>query len=165
MDNATTIENTRPTLENAGGFIIRYGLVIILLWIGLLKFTSYEAMGIKPLVANSPIMGWQYSIFSVQGLSIIIGIVEIVVAILIAIGPIAPKISIVGSWGAVIMALITLSFMLSTPGVIQMGKSFPLLSPMPGQFLLKDLLLLGAAVWTAGDSERRTRMAHMARSQ
>ena len=29
---------------------------------------------------------------------------------------------------------------------------FPQLSPMPGQFLAKDILLLAAAVWVVGDS-------------
>lgn len=28
----------------------------------------------------------------------------------------------------------------------------PVLSALPGQFLLKDLVLLGVAVWTLGDS-------------
>jgi len=46
------------TLENAGANIIRYGLVVILLWVGLLKFTAYEAEGIQGLIANSPLMSW-----------------------------------------------------------------------------------------------------------
>ncbi len=31
------------TLENVGEKVIRYELVIILLWVGALKFTAYEA--------------------------------------------------------------------------------------------------------------------------
>jgi uncharacterized membrane protein YkgB len=31
------------TLENIGANVIRYGLVIVLLWVGALKFTAYEA--------------------------------------------------------------------------------------------------------------------------
>ena len=53
---------------------------------------------------------------------------------------------------AIIMFLITLSFVLTTPGVWQPGYGFPFLAPNPGQFLAKDLLLLGAAVWTAGEA-------------
>ena len=48
------------------------------------------------------------------------------------------------------MFLITLSFLLTTPGVWQPSLGFPALSPSPGQFLSKDLVLLGAAIWTAG---------------
>ena len=48
-----------------GGGLARYGLVVVIGWIGLLKFTSYQAQGIQPLVANSPFMGWVYEVFSV----------------------------------------------------------------------------------------------------
>jgi uncharacterized membrane protein YkgB len=54
--------------------------------------------------------------------------------------------------GVIFMALITLSFLLTTPGVWQPEYGFPYLSPMPGQFLAKDLLLLGAAIYTAGEA-------------
>ncbi|MBX9604497.1 MAG: DUF417 family protein, partial [Bryobacteraceae bacterium] len=40
-----------------GAHILRYGLVLVILWIGLMKFTAYEASGIQPLVASSPLMG------------------------------------------------------------------------------------------------------------
>ncbi len=55
------------------------------------------------------------------------------------------------------MFLITLSFLLTTPGVWQPGYGFPALSPSPGQFLAKDLVLLGAAIWTAGEALRAAR--------
>lgn len=143
-------------MEKAGSFIIRYGLVIILLWIGLLKFTNYEAMAIKPLVANG-VLAWGYSIMSVQGFSILIGVGEIIAGVLIAIGPKVPKISVIGSYIVIIMAVITLTFILTTPAKAiwqQSHGGFPFLTPMPGQFLIKDLLLLGAGFWTAGESIR-----------
>jgi uncharacterized membrane protein YkgB len=40
--------------------MLRLGLFIVLVWIGGLKFASYEADGIVPLVANSPIMSFLY---------------------------------------------------------------------------------------------------------
>lgn len=89
---------------------------------------------------------------SVQGFSMLIGVIEIILGILIATRYFAPKLSAIGSIGTIIMALITLSFLLTTPGMIQKGYSFPALSPMPGQFAVKDLLLLGAACWTAGEA-------------
>ena len=56
-------------MEILGGHVSRYGLVLTLLLIGILKFTASEAQGIQPLVANSPLMSWLYRIFSVQGVS------------------------------------------------------------------------------------------------
>jgi uncharacterized membrane protein YkgB len=43
-------------LKSIGTHIARYGLVVVLLWIGGMKFTTYEAEGIRPLVANSPLI-------------------------------------------------------------------------------------------------------------
>jgi uncharacterized membrane protein YkgB len=145
------------TLEGVGAKIIRYGLVVILLWVGALKFTAYEAEGIQGLVANSPLMSWGYSVASVRGFAMLIGVIEIVLGLLIATRPFAPKLSAIGSIGAIIMFLLTLTFVFTTPGVWQPGYGFPFPSPMPGQFLAKDIMLLGAAIWTAGEALRAAR--------
>jgi len=137
------------TLANLGEIVIRYGLVVVLVWVGALKFTAYEAEGIKPLVENSPLMAWALQAFGLRTLASLIGITEIVLGLLIATRPFAPRVSAMGSLGAVGLFLITLTFVLTTPGVWQPGYGFPYPSPMPGQFLLKDVLLLGAALWTA----------------
>ncbi len=160
------IENTNTTdlgltLENVGAHIIHYGLVIILLTVGALKFTAYEAEGIQGLVANSPLMSWAYSVFSVRSYSALLGVIEIALGLMIATRPFAPKISAIGSIGAVIMFLTTLSFLLTTPGVWQAGYGFPFPSPMPGQFLVKDIMLLGAAIWTAGEALRAANLRQM----
>ena len=136
-------------LTKIGTGIARDGLVAILLFIGGLKFTHAEAVGIQPLVAHSPLMSWMYSIGSVDGVARFIGTVEIVVALLIAARPILPLASAIGSALAVGTFLTTLSFMLTTPGVWDPG--FPLLSST-GAFLIKDLALLAAAVVTAGEA-------------
>ena len=149
------------TLENVGSKVLRYGLVIILLWVGGLKFTAYEAEGIKGLVANSPLMSWMLGVMSLQTVSSLIGTVEIILGLMIATRAFAPKVSAIGSIGAIFMFLITLSFVLTTPGVWQVGYGFPFPSPMPGQFLAKDILLLGAAIWTAGESLRATNLRQM----
>jgi len=150
-------DNTAATLENVGANVIRYGLVVILVVVGALKFTAYEAEAIQGLVTNSPLMSWAYSVFSVRSYAALLGVVEITLGILIATRPIAPKVSAIGSLGAVIMFLITLSFLLSTPTAWQAGYGFPFPSPMPGQFLTKDIILLGAAIWTAGEALRASR--------
>ena len=83
-----------------------------------------------------------------------LGVVEIAIALLIAARPVWPKLSILGSLGGIGMFLTTLSFVITTPGVWQAGYGFPALSGFPGQFLIKDILLLGAAIWTLADSLR-----------
>ena len=75
------------TLEAVGQAIVRYGLVLVVGWIGAMKFTAYEAAGIQPLVANSPLMGWTYRFLSVQGFSNILGSVEIAIAAMIGSRP------------------------------------------------------------------------------
>ncbi len=146
-------------LEVIGERIIRYGLVAILLWVGALKFTAYEAEGIKGLVSNSPLLSWGYGIMSMRSFAAVIGLIEIGSGGLIAARPFAPGLSAIGSYGVIVMALITLSFLFTTPGVWQPGYGFPFPSPMPGQFLAKDILLLGAAVWTAGEARRAAAMS------
>jgi reactive chlorine resistance protein C len=142
---------TALRLERIGAAIIRYGLALIIVWIGALKFTGYEAAAIEGLVANSPLLSWMYGVAGVATVAAVIGVVEIVLGGLIAIKSFAPRLSAVGSLGAILMFLTTLSFMLSTPGVWQPGYGFPFLAGS-GQFLVKDVVFLGAAVWTAGDS-------------
>ncbi|MBA3647245.1 MAG: DUF417 family protein [Chitinophagales bacterium] len=139
-------------LERLGTDVLRYGLVIVLLWVGMLKFTAYEAEGVNGLASNSPLLSWLSNSMSVQSFSALLGVIEITLGILIATRRFAPKLSAIGSMGAIIMFLITLTFLLSTPGVWQPDYGFPFLSPNPGQFLAKDILLLGAAVWTAGEA-------------
>jgi len=148
------IDRTENGLERLGAVVIRYGLAAVLLWVGLLKFTAYEAEGIQGLVANSPLFSWAYGVMSVRSFSAVLGVVEILLGLLIALRYVAPALSAAGSIGATIMFLLTLTFLLSTPGVWQPGYGFPFLSPMPGQFLAKDLLPLGAAIWTAGEALR-----------
>ena len=144
-------------LETAGHLILRYGLVLVVGWIGAMKFTAYEAAGIQPLVANSPFMGWMYSFLSVRLFSGLLGGVEIAIAVMIGLRSWSPRIASVGSALAVGMFLTTLSFLFSTPGWEPSLGVFPGLSAMPGQFLLKDVVLLGAAVWSLGEALRVAR--------
>ncbi|HEU4678887.1 MAG TPA: DUF417 family protein [Terrimicrobiaceae bacterium] len=108
-----------------------------------MKFTTYEAEGIRPLVANSPLMGWVYNFMSVKGFSSLLGIVEIVIGVLIASRPVWPAGSAVGSGLAVGMFLTTLTFLVTTPGWEPSLGGFPAVSAMPGQFVLKDHRFVG----------------------
>jgi uncharacterized membrane protein YkgB len=141
-----------PTALALGTHMIRYGLALVILWIGLMKFTEYEAVGMQPLVASSPLTGWLYNILSVREFSSGLGIMEIAMAALIALRPWFPRASAAGSAAAVLMFLTTLSFLFSAPGWEPSLGGFPAVSASVGQFLLKDVVLLGAAVWTFGEA-------------
>jgi uncharacterized membrane protein YkgB len=83
----------------------------------------------------------------------VLGVVEIAIALLIAARPFSPRASAVGSALAIGMFLTTLSFVVTTPGVWEPSAGgFPALSAMPGQFLIKDLALLGISLWSLGES-------------
>jgi uncharacterized membrane protein YkgB len=141
-------------IDKISTFVLRYGLVLVIFWIGCLKFTAYESKGVFNHASHSPLLAWAYHILDVRDFSRGLGLVEIAIAVLIAAGPVWPKLSIVGSLGGIGMFLTTLSFVITTPGVWQAGYGFPALSGFPGQFLIKDVLLLGAAIWTLADSLR-----------
>lgn len=143
--------NGKTVFQSLGEFLIRYGLVIVLGWIGAMKFTAYEANGIETLVRTSPLMSWMYKFLSLQVTSNVIGVTELCAALLIAIKPLSPKLSAVGSVLAVFTFLATLTFLFSLPGWEKSLGGFPALSGSGG-FLLKDVVLLGAALFTLGDS-------------
>jgi uncharacterized membrane protein YkgB len=140
-------------VEAIGRGLARYGLVVVVGWIGLMKFTTYEAEGISPFVAHSPLLSWVYGLMSVRGFSAVLGVIEVAIAILIAARPLSPRASAMGSALAVGMFLTTLSFLVTTPGVWEPSLGgFPALSAIPGQFLIKDLALLGISLWSLGEA-------------
>jgi uncharacterized membrane protein YkgB len=163
--------------------LLRLGLVIVLLWIGALKFVPYEADSIVPLVANSPIMSFVYRhrapeyqrYMNREGelnvahrqwhesngtytFARALGVVIVFIGVLIALHPYRPQIAAVGSFLLVFMALTTLSFLITTPEawVSPLGDTahgFPYLSGA-GRLVIKDAIMLGAAVTTLADSAK-----------
>jgi uncharacterized membrane protein YkgB len=130
--------------------VSRYGLVVVLAWIGFGKYVKMES---RVLIEHSPLMSWIYHFLSVGEVAALLGTMEIIAAILIALRPVLPTVSAVGSALAIILFLGTLSFLFTTPGVVATHAGpVPVLSGMPGQFLLKDLVLIGVSIWTLGDS-------------
>ena len=87
-------------------------------------------------------------------MSTLLGIVEIAIGVMIAMRPVATKISALGRALAVLMFLTTLSFLFSLPGWKPPLGGFPVLSGSGG-FLLKDLVLLAAAVSSLGEALRQ----------
>jgi uncharacterized membrane protein YkgB len=149
--NVVTIDQS-SAVQVAAAYLLRYGLVLVIAWIGLMKFTAYEAAGIQPLVANSPLMSWVYAIFSERVFSALLGVVEVAIAAMIALRPVSAKVSALGSGLAAVMFLTTLTFILSTPGWEASLGGFPALSVVPGQFVIKDIVLLAAALWSLGEA-------------
>ena len=143
-----------PAIDAIAGVLGRYGLVVVIGWIGALKFANFEANQIQPLVANSPFMGWLYNVMPVYTFSALLGVLEVSCAVLLAIKPFAPKLSIIGSLIAIVLFISTVSFLFTTPGVGEpKGGGFPAISLL-GEFLLKDIPLLGLSFWTLGDAIR-----------
>ena len=96
-------------------------------------------------------MGWMYHYLSVQHFSDGLGTVEVTAAALIACRIFSPRACLVGSAMAVLMFCTTLTLLFSTPGW-DPGLGFPALSGDVGDFVIKDLVLLGASIWSAGES-------------
>jgi reactive chlorine resistance protein C len=151
MTTLNAKNNLGATIKIIGEYFVRYGLVLVLLWIGAMKFTAYEAKGVEPLVATSPLMSWLLKVFSLQGVSNLLGTTEITTGILIALRPLSSRAAAIGSFLATGTFLTTLTFLFSLPGWEQSLGGFPALSGSGG-FLLKDLVLLGASIWSLGDS-------------
>jgi uncharacterized membrane protein YkgB len=171
-------------LQDTGVHIARWGIVIVLLWIGGLKAFRYEAAGIVPFVANSPTMNFFYKYeapeykkhMNKEGeykpeniswheanntyiFSYGLGALIILIGVLIALYPIWPAASAIGSFLAFIMSLVTLSFLITTPEtwVPPLGDTehgFPYLSAA-GRLVIKDVIMLGASIATMAQAANK----------
>jgi uncharacterized membrane protein YkgB len=142
--------NPAGWLTTAGQIVSRYGLVVVLAWIGYGKYFKMEA---RVLIEHSPLMSWIYHFLSFGAVAAALGTAEIIAAVLIALRPLWPTVSAVGSAMAVVLFLGTVSFLFTTPGLaVGHLHGIPILGAQPGQFLLKDLVLLGVALWTLGEA-------------
>jgi uncharacterized membrane protein YkgB len=169
--------------QRLGVTITRWGLIIVLLWIGGLKAFKYEADGIVPFVANSPFMSFFYKFpapeykahMNAEGqlvtanrhwhrenhtyaFSCGLGAVIVLYGLTLSLHRWRPGLAALGSFLVVIMSLVTLSFLVTTPenwvpalGDAQHG--FPYLSGR-GRLVIKDIIMLGAALVTMADSAR-----------
>lgn len=178
------------SLDRLGIGLLRLALVVVLVWIGGLKFASYEAESIVPLVANSPFMNFFYHYDAptyhahmakegeanaanrqwheenhTYSFSNGLGTVIILIGLAIALHPLLPKVAAGGSLILILMSFTTLSFLVTTPEawVPALGGTahgFPYLSGV-GRLVVKDIIMMGAAVVTLADSAK----AALARSR
>ncbi|QHT71711.1 DUF417 domain-containing protein [Rhodocytophaga rosea] len=172
------------SFQTTGVHLARWGLVIVLVWIGGLKAFKYEAVGIVPFVANSPTMNFFYKYDAPEykkhmnkegefkseniawhkenntyAFSYGLGAVIVLIGLMIACYPVWPGISAVGSFLAFVMSLVTLTFLITTPEtwVPDLGDTehgFPYLSAA-GRLVVKDVIMLGASVATMAQAAKQ----------
>ena len=112
-----------------------FPVVLVLLWIGGMKFTEIEAQGIEDLVRSSPLMSWMYHLWSVQTASNLIGIYDLIALGLLVLSVYFQRVLWLGILMAGAVMLTTQTFLLTWPPAL---SSDTVLSS-GGQFLIKDL--------------------------
>src|SRR5260370_3300706 len=113
--SAARTEEIISTITALGHRVLRYGLALVIGWIGMMKFTGYEAQGIEPLVAHSPLLGWMYRVWTVRQFAAGVGVGELSIAILIALRPWSRKACPICSTFVVLMVPTILSVLFSHP--------------------------------------------------
>lgn len=119
---------------------------IVLVWIGILKFTPGEAKAIEGFVSHSFLMSWMYKVFSLQMVSDLIGVFEIVTGILLIASFWSSKIGKIAGYVSLIIFLTTLSFLFTTPGVWKISEGVPVTE----FFVLKDVAFVAIALQVIG---------------
>jgi uncharacterized membrane protein YkgB len=169
-------------MDRVGVAVTRVGLIVVLLWIGGLKVTKYEADGIVPFVANSPLMSFFYNDpdgykphMNPEGALVSenrqwheangtypfawgLGAVIVLYGLLLCLHPWLPQVATLGSFLVFVMSFVTLSFLVTTPEcwVPANGDTthgFPYLSGK-GRLVVKDAIMMGAALVTMADSAK-----------
>lgn len=181
-DAVRSLMERAARMERAGFFLTRVGLVLVLVWIGGLKVAKYEADGIVPFVANSPLMSFFYADpggyrahMNPEGalvpehrawheanhtypFALGLGAVIVLFGLMIASHRWRPDVAAAGSLLVTLMSLVTLSFLITTPEswVPALGDAdhgFPYLSGR-GRLVVKDAIMLGAGLVTMADSAK-----------
>jgi uncharacterized membrane protein YkgB len=125
------------------------GMIAMLLWAGSYKLTAPGAEGIIPLVSNSPLLSWHFRLFGPYIGSDLIGLTEIVAAVLMIVGYRKPKAGILGGLITVVMFFTTSSMVITTPGAIIAVQGIRHMRYMSflGLFLFKDVISLGVSFY------------------
>lgn len=136
-------------LEKLGYRIGLIAIITVLLWIGALKFTPGEADAIKNYVSHSFLMNWMYGIFSTQGVSILIGVYEIIAGILLIMSFWSQKIGLIAGIMTLVIFATTLSFLITTPGVWKISEGVP----VTDFFVVKDIAFLAISILVIAKSK------------
>lgn len=144
-----------PTIQRVGRVVALTGVVLPLLLIGGMKFTQFEAEALKPVIGSAPWLAWMYRAFGEAGTSYLLGVVEITTAVLLVASFRFPRAGVVGGALSALIFLVTTSLLLAVPIWEPAAGGFPALSGA-GQFLLKDIALLGISLVVMGESMARS---------
>lgn len=135
-----TVQKSKQNLSTQIGYYISlFGAALILMWIGIFKFTPTEAAAIKPLVENHFLTFFVYKIMDVQTVSNLIGVIEIIIALLLIFSAKFVFLKRYAGIGMIITFLVTLSYLFTTPGIWKIVDGIP----VTDFFILKDLMFLG----------------------
>lgn len=150
-DRAAASPREAPAAPSGGAGLLltRIGLALFLGYFGALKLTLAEATAIQPVIENSPTLAWLYPMIGVVDTARILGVVELATALLLLAGTLSAPLAVLGSLLAVATFTVTLSFLATTPGSFTFAAGFPLPAPSAtAAFVMKDVFLLGLAVWS-----------------
>jgi uncharacterized membrane protein YkgB len=134
------------TKYNLPFLVISAGMIVMLLWAGSYKMTVPGADGIVPLVNNSPLISWHFKLFGVYHGADLIGLTEIIAALLIITGMFKPQAGVIGGAIAVIMFFVTSTMLITTPGALTNVNGINYMSFL-GLFLFKDVINMGASLY------------------
>ena len=147
--------NVARSVQRVGRVVALVGVVLPLLLIGGLKFTQLEVEALKPLIGGTPWLAWMYSVFGEAWTSYMLGVVEITTALLLIASPWFPRAGVVGGALSGLTFLVTSSLLFALPVWEESLGGFPALSGA-GQFLIKDVALLGISLVVMGESLAKT---------
>ncbi|MEN3351003.1 MAG: hypothetical protein V7632_4638 [Bradyrhizobium sp.] len=126
--------------------ILRWVMVVIFVSFGMQKFTPQSAQGIAQFISNNPFVFW-LQVFGLRGEAYVLGVVELGIAVLLAVGAFSPLLSAIGSLMGVVTFAVTWSFFFTTPGVVTWSVSWdPMAWNLAGEFLFKDIVLFCVCV-------------------
>lgn len=140
-------------LQLAGRAIALIGVLAPLMLIGGMKFTAVEIAAIEGITTATPWLAWLPATLGGAGASYFLGIVELLTAALLIAGLWSVRAAVAGASLASLTFLITCSLMLAQP-IWEPSLGFPALGPI-GQFLIKDIALLGIALVALGEALAR----------
>jgi len=146
MKNTLTSISSWIANHNLPFLVISIGMIVMLLWAGAYKMTAPGAEGIVPLVTNSPLISWHFKVFGTYKGSTLIGVTEVVAALLMIAGFFRPEAGILGGLIASLMFFITSTMVITTPGSIVPVQGMGYMSFL-GLFLFKDIIGLGASLY------------------
>ena len=138
-------------IRRLGRAVAIAGLVLPLLLIGGLKFTEFEVQALKPMIGSAPWLAWLHRVFGEAGASYFLGTFEITTALLLLASARSARAGVVAGALASLIFLTTCSLLLVMPVWEPSLGGFPALSGL-GQFLIKDIALLGISLVVLGEN-------------